>query len=419
MFVVSENDLVKYSQELLWLIYGIANDTNVRKEKCIKSFSDSFFEKTPINGLTKKDVHYRLDLCDEYSIDLNMDKLFRFLNDKELLSGHRFIVEMICTIFCDDTRKAKKIFSAKNISSLEFVKAQLSGSLASFMYDALALADPDIITAISCQMYESKPCKGTLSFADKNDFHRSKMVKYTNKVEISISNIKYIRKLLESIQSNQTLMATKNEKTSVWDIVGVAEKQEVGFYIEFNGCASWRLCHALNSSPQNVKTSLFEYRDGIYSYPRNYGIVQKEFKNKLKSVTNRNNLKKLQKIANNVVNCGHGTAIIFIQSDTNGSNEINRIKKLRLGTNINPIDLTTCDQQVIFNMTAVDGAVVVDTNGICHCFGVILDGVASKKGDPSRGARHNSLKHYVEYCKKMGIKAVAVVVSEDRYTEMY
>jgi hypothetical protein len=61
-------------------------------------------------------------------------------------------------------------------------------------------------------------------------------------------------------------------------------------------------------------------------------------------------------------------------------------------------------------VTNIDGAVLVDQHGICHAIGVILDGLATAKGDSSRGSRYNSALRYVESSQ---YPVIAVVVSED------
>ena len=61
-------------------------------------------------------------------------------------------------------------------------------------------------------------------------------------------------------------------------------------------------------------------------------------------------------------------------------------------------------------LTAIDGAVLVDTDGYCHAVGVILDGRASRRGDPARGARFNSAVRYVDASDH---PCVAIVISEE------
>ena len=46
--------------------------------------------------------------------------------------------------------------------------------------------------------------------------------------------------------------------------------------------------------------------------------------------------------------------------------------------------------ELIERISGIDGAVLLDRDCKCHAIGVILDGMASQSGDPSRGARFNS-----------------------------
>ena len=74
------------------------------------------------------------------------------------------------------------------------------------------------------------------------------------------------------------------------------------------------------------------------------------------------------------------------------------------------------NESLIRNVTAIDGAVLLDSKGICHSIGVILDGIANNKGKSERGARYNSAVRYVENNKK---KCVAVIISEDGMINLY
>jgi hypothetical protein len=67
---------------------------------------------------------------------------------------------------------------------------------------------------------------------------------------------------------------------------------------------------------------------------------------------------------------------------------------------------------MVKKVTSIDGAVLLDRDANCHAIGVILDGVATEKGDPSRGARYNSAIRYYEQFESP--KALAIlIVSED------
>jgi DNA integrity scanning protein DisA with diadenylate cyclase activity len=98
----------------------------------------------------------------------------------------------------------------------------------------------------------------------------------------------------------------------------------------------------------------------------------------------------------------HGTMVVV---STGAKEEANRLENQ--ATTIEPIQLTP---QIMKIITAIDGAVLINPNSTCYAIGVILDGLASKKGTPSRGARYNSAIRYVETSK---CPCMAIVVSED------
>jgi DNA integrity scanning protein DisA with diadenylate cyclase activity len=65
-------------------------------------------------------------------------------------------------------------------------------------------------------------------------------------------------------------------------------------------------------------------------------------------------------------------------------------------------------------VTAIDGAVLLDFDGLCYAIGVILDGtVKPGDGDSSRGARYLAAIKYLNWSEKNDHKCLIIVVSED------
>jgi hypothetical protein len=77
-------------------------------------------------------------------------------------------------------------------------------------------------------------------------------------------------------------------------------------------------------------------------------------------------------------------------------------------TAIEPKALTPA---LVRQLTAIDGALLLDISGECHAIGVIFDGQATAEGDPARGSRFNSA---LRYMNSSNGAALAVVISEDR-----
>jgi hypothetical protein len=76
---------------------------------------------------------------------------------------------------------------------------------------------------------------------------------------------------------------------------------------------------------------------------------------------------------------------------------------------LKPLKLTV---GIVQQITSIFGSVLIVKVGRCHAIGVILDGLATDKGDSSRGARYNSAIRYYEH---FGTKhpTVLVIISED------
>ena len=103
----------------------------------------------------------------------------------------------------------------------------------------------------------------------------------------------------------------------------------------------------------------------------------------------------------------HGTMLVV--SDA-ASSEAQRLSSQAI--EIEPIKLSYA---LVARISGIDGAILVDRDCNCHAMGVILDGIATKTGDPSRGARYNSALRYIE---SSPAPAVCLVVSEDGYVNM-
>lgn len=73
--------------------------------------------------------------------------------------------------------------------------------------------------------------------------------------------------------------------------------------------------------------------------------------------------------------------------------------------------------QLLKRLSGIDGAIILDTKGTCHAFGVILDGRITK-GDPGRGARFNSAHRYFRTKEEEEVPCVLLIVSEDGHVSI-
>lgn len=99
----------------------------------------------------------------------------------------------------------------------------------------------------------------------------------------------------------------------------------------------------------------------------------------------------------------------------NASDESERLKES--GIRIESADMGK--EGLVKAVSAIDGAIICDSKGICYSIGTILDGSTSKQADSSRGARYNSAKRYIEQQKEKEKNTFIVVVSEDGYVNCF
>ena len=92
--------------------------------------------------------------------------------------------------------------------------------------------------------------------------------------------------------------------------------------------------------------------------------------------------------------------------------EKERIAGAKSGLAINPIHLDE-DLTLVDAITAIDGAVLMDTECVCGCIGAILDGDLVTKGALARGSRYNSARNYIMRRRDFDEHFLAVVMSED------
>ncbi|MBR4162501.1 MAG: diadenylate cyclase, partial [Solobacterium sp.] len=112
----------------------------------------------------------------------------------------------------------------------------------------------------------------------------------------------------------------------------------------------------------------------------------------------------------------HGT-ILIIGNPDDISKEAKRISGSGNATAISKISLLE-QKHLIAYLTAIDGALLMDTDCNCECIGAILDGDMVTKGSPARGARFNSTVNYVKRRSQLEQNFIGIVVSEDRSVDL-
>lgn len=208
-----------------------------------------------------------------------------------------------------------------------------------------------------------------------------------------------VRKFLELSEGNSLIV------TDSYLIYGLGEttgsynsKDESLFIINFTQHFQWEVTH------DNKKLMKVAYRQP--SLPKERLDKEKfysDFKRIFKDLEDAK-IDVLWNITLEATKQTHGTMLVI--------STIAKREAKRLGNQSFKLKPLKLDPEIIHQITAIDGAVLLDTEGICYAIGVILDGVATSKGDSSRGARYNSAIRYYEFMGKKN-PTVLVVISED------
>jgi hypothetical protein len=167
----------------------------------------------------------------------------------------------------------------------------------------------------------------------------------------------------------------------------------------FNGHQRWsyyKNAKELLSYKEGKYTFIFDnHRNFLFSFPKNF--------------ISDNNYKYFNSILHAIRQQKHGTILII--SDE-AQIEVERLCKFGRGYAIKPVDLKSPGGRTLLSsITAIAGAIFLDTDFLCYGVGVILDGIAVSTGLNARGARYNSAQCYID--NKEHQKFTAVVVSDD------
>ena len=214
---------------------------------------------------------------------------------------------------------------------------------------------------------------------------------------------RWARKVLQLATGGTALIADCAEIFGLGDVTAdhnPAESQDV-FEIEFQDHYYWRLScgdqvllvskYGRPSLPQEVLSPARL----LDTYQRLFPAADMEV------------FERFWKLCQAAVKQHHGSMLVVAKD---AEREAARLQNQ--GTRIKPTALTpTLYRQV----SGIDGAVLVDPQGVCYAIGVILDGPAHPACTPSRGARYNS---GIRYVHAKNTPRLAVVVSDDQTVDV-
>lgn len=328
----------------------------------------------------------------------------------------RSLLSAVSTEFASDINKFLHQFGREDYSkSLDFQATIQRGSkklLKILGYSGLWDTTYDKLNKISSLNYEGKAIRGRILFTRKEILnqkggHPNLDILMTFASRTPLSNYRHVRKLLELSKGDVCLISDSET------IYGLGRKRgnyqldrEDLFEVEFTNYYTWELSHDIQK--------LMRVSHEHISLPKAkvmYDVFFYKLKQVFKDLDNAK-IRSLYLLVMEAIKYNTGTLLVF---STNASSEARRLKNQCF--QVEPIGMTN---DVIRSVINIDGAILMDLDGVCHGIGAILDGMATPRGDAARGARYNSAIRYVETISKSDdlSDCVAVVISDDGFIDI-
>lgn len=265
------------------------------------------------------------------------------------------------------------------------------------LLEEFSIPNRELLLCLSALKYETSENKSNMVFLKKDEIEGEGLLKFIHPIALNIENGRKLRKYMEMATGDYSLVIVEGRVVALWK----KSKTYRAFCVQFNGYLNWKLTYS--------DLGIIEFRGGRYQLPP----INREWCCDIEKCVyplSEQQKKRLIYCVGESCKQKHGTTVI-ITEDVKG--ECDRLCALDRGIAIDPIDLYKFSEY-IKQITAIDGAVLIDRNCVCYGIGVILDGTAIIKGTSSRGARYNSARNYVEVRKRTQNKmCMAVIISED------
>lgn len=318
-----------------------------------------------------------------------------------------------------DKTGLKQMFAHKNLNS----RTLIMNKYVQVFLEKKKLPTAEILIELSAQKYEGSESEARI-YLDNGELKGIDTVCVFDEVgeeqrKLKSGTLRTVRKLMEmSKREAMYLLADKNMCITAMisaDQMNCPENFEHNNYVCFTGYMQWSICI---KGREEVC-----YKQGKYHINASEG--QDIYEMEVEKFKSSEGLRKLEKsatvigVVENLVGIlkkqRHGTAVILTDDEA----EAKRLCQVDRGILIKEEDeqcFTLSDhkfnEEKILSVTEIDGALFMNLEGKCTAFGVIVDGVATKKGDPGRGARYNSIFNYI--CQKEKDKTyIALIFSED------
>lgn len=336
-----------------------------------------------------------------------LSKYYSLLKDKmnERYTIYRSFIESTINIFLKECSNALKDPNS-SINAIErSAEELLRNSGRQFMYTISSAGRNfdglhglyDACNEIASMKYEGAVGIGNMIIAPKD--HKNVKITLQLKEPIRVRDYRKVRKFLELSDSNSSIVSDSALIYGLGKLKGKYNPKEESLYIiSFTSHFKWEVFH------DNNALMVVEYREPSLPEEKiNREKFYSDFPRLFKDIS-KDQIDDLWDISMEATNQKHGTMLV-ISDNASGEAE-------RLGKQCFPLKPLKLTDKIIQQITSIDGAVLLDRDSTCHAIGVILDGLATDKGDSSRGARYNSaIRYYEQFGKENSL--ILIIISED------
>jgi hypothetical protein len=254
----------------------------------------------------------------------------------------------------------------------------------------------DQLNAVSSERYEGAGAAGRMLLARQN--HPAVRMSIHFARSVALNRSRAVRKLLEITGGGLVLL------TDGQNVYGLGEyeasaydtSQQDLFGIQLPSHGTWELAH------EDAALIRVSFGKATLPAPKVDRRQYDDTMRRLLGDTQGLNLDAIWQLVEAAMSAAHGTMLVISNAAA--------AEARRLASQATLIDPLPIDSYLMRRIVGIDGAVLIDRTGICHAIGVILDGVASDRGDPARGARFNSALRYLE---GRPADTIIIIVSED------
>lgn len=397
----------------------------VSSKRVIDDFGEEYLKGGIFRGDNSKSFVFSLNSFsnDYLVISFKHSSIQSYQLGEGLISFFDFMVKYIVDKFLLDRFSVESFIFSDKEELLRSISKKYISNIFSWLGCGNVLADKlfFLFNLLSVETYERKVLRSSIIYPS---VVKGLDVSFQNTPEFERKNYRVIRKVLELANGGDVVVvADANRILGLSRFENFKGVRSVVFSLEGNYWEVFVSDEFLGEQkfPKEVVVnfggvdflSLVRFRNG---FPEVYkgGINRYEIRKYLKSVfgeLDEQKVKKVSKLVEEVSKFSHG-ALMVITTTEMAKRESSRLSSRLF--KVNPFSLfddkNNIKLDLLKSIASIDGAFMVDTDGVCYGIGIILDGDVSIAEKSSRGARYNSSVRYIE---SRNSKALAVVISDD------